>query len=103
MDNGDCNIHLVEECPCDNKKELLIRERYNIDNNECVNTRKAHRTIEDKRQTSREQYRKKRAKISLQSKERYRFKKVKSISINARLRVTGYISAAHPSHIYRYI
>ena len=77
MDNGDCNIHLVEECPCDNKKELLIRERYYIDNNECVNIRKAHRTIEDKRQTSREQYRKKRDKISLQSKERYRFKKVK--------------------------
>lgn len=76
IDNGDYNIHLVEECPCDNKKDLLVRERFYIDNNPCVNIRKAHRTIEDIRQTSREQYHKNRDKISLQSKERYRLKKL---------------------------
>ena len=76
MDNGDYNIHLVEECPCDNKKDLLIRERFYIDNNPCVNIRKAHRTIEDIRSSSRERYHKNRDKISLQSKERYRLKKL---------------------------
>ena len=76
MDNGDYNIHLVEECPCDNKKDLLIRERFYIDNNPCVNIRKAHRTIEDIRSSSRERYHKNRDKISLKSKERYRLKKL---------------------------
>ena len=76
MDNADYNLHLVEECPCDNKKDLLIRERFYIDNNPCVNIRKAHRTIEDIRSSSRERYHKNRDKISLQSKERYRLKKL---------------------------
>tara|TARA_R110000823_G_scaffold107922_1_gene226951 strand:+ start:205 stop:603 length:399 start_codon:yes stop_codon:yes gene_type:complete len=76
MDNADYNIHLVEEYPCDNKKDLLIRERFYIDNNPCVNIRKAHRTIEDIRSSSRERYHKNRDKISLKSKERYRLKKL---------------------------
>jgi len=30
-------IYLVEEFPCDNKEQLLSRERYYIENNECCN------------------------------------------------------------------
>lgn len=33
----DVEIILVEEFPCDNKEQLLMRERYYIENNKCVN------------------------------------------------------------------
>lgn len=35
--SGECKIYLVEEFPCETREELLKRERYWIDNNECVN------------------------------------------------------------------
>ena len=35
--SGECKIYLVEEFPCETRKELLKRERYWIENNECVN------------------------------------------------------------------
>jgi hypothetical protein len=37
LKNGDYVIVLVENYPCNNKDELLARERYYIENNECVN------------------------------------------------------------------
>jgi hypothetical protein len=33
----DCEIVLVENCPCVNKDELLAKERYYITNFKCVN------------------------------------------------------------------
>tara|TARA_R110000824_G_C14824064_1_gene637082 strand:- start:38 stop:493 length:456 start_codon:yes stop_codon:yes gene_type:complete len=33
----DCKIELIEDFPCHSKKELLWRERFFIDNSECVN------------------------------------------------------------------
>ena len=34
---GDVNISLIEEFPCDTKEDLLRRERYWIDKLDCVN------------------------------------------------------------------
>jgi len=35
--NGDFNIILIENYPCNSKKELTARERYFIENNKCIN------------------------------------------------------------------
>jgi hypothetical protein len=35
--NGDFNIILLEECPCENKEQLLAREQYWKDKMKCVN------------------------------------------------------------------
>ena len=37
IEHGNAKIYLVEEFPCNNKMELLKRERYHIEQNECVN------------------------------------------------------------------
>ena len=38
----DCKIILVENFPCNSIYELLAREQYHIENNECVNKYKAY-------------------------------------------------------------
>lgn len=40
IDNGEYEVVLVENYPCNCKKELLMRERYYVENNECVNKNK---------------------------------------------------------------
>ena len=35
--NNDFKIELIEYYPCKNKQELLWRERYYIENNDCIN------------------------------------------------------------------
>jgi len=37
IDRGNWDIVLVEHFPCNSKEELLMRERYYVDNNECIN------------------------------------------------------------------
>ena len=37
IDGNNSEIVLVEDYPCETKEELLWRERYYIENNECVN------------------------------------------------------------------
>jgi hypothetical protein len=37
IDDGSHDIVLVEWCECDSRKELHARERYHIENNECIN------------------------------------------------------------------
>ena len=43
----NCPIELVEDYPCQTKKELLIREDWYMDNNDCINENAAHRTKEE--------------------------------------------------------
>ena len=47
-------IVLVEKFPCKDKIELLQRERYYIENNECVNKRIPNRTKKDMKQRAKE-------------------------------------------------
>jgi len=44
IDRGNYSIVLVEEYPCENKEQLCRRERYYIENNECVNKQVPTRT-----------------------------------------------------------
>ena len=37
LELGDAKIILVEDFPCERKEQLLSRERYYIENNDCVN------------------------------------------------------------------
>ena len=37
LENGNCDIILLESVPCASKDELHARERFYIENNECVN------------------------------------------------------------------
>ena len=37
INNGDYNIILIENYPCESKEQLELRERYFIKNNECIN------------------------------------------------------------------
>ncbi len=43
-------IFLVEDYPCERKEQLLMRERYYIDNNECCNKLNCIRTEEEKQE-----------------------------------------------------
>ena len=44
FEKGQPRIELVEEYPCSSKRELLVRERFYIENNECVNIKIPSRT-----------------------------------------------------------
>ena len=41
----DCKIFLVENYPCENKEQLLKRERFFVENNSCVNKQMPGRSI----------------------------------------------------------
>jgi hypothetical protein len=48
LENNNYQIVLVEKCPCNDKMELQQRERFYIENNECVNKVIPNRTEEEK-------------------------------------------------------
>ena len=39
IEKGDVDIFLIENYPCNNKEELHARERFHIENNNCINIR----------------------------------------------------------------
>jgi len=47
FENNDYVIVLVELFPCDSKDELFMRERFYIENNECVNKKRPILTIQE--------------------------------------------------------
>ena len=55
LDAIDCNICLVELYPCNSREELLMRERFYIENNECVNKVCPIRTTEELKQKKKEE------------------------------------------------
>ncbi len=56
--NGDYNILLIENYPCNSKDELRARERFYIENNECVNRLKPGRTKKEYYQDNKEHIKK---------------------------------------------
>tara|TARA_R110000782_G_C14549428_1_gene384778 strand:- start:47 stop:496 length:450 start_codon:yes stop_codon:yes gene_type:complete len=48
LKNDDFDIELIENHPCNTKRELEIREQYFMDKLDCVNLQKAYRTREDR-------------------------------------------------------
>ena len=50
LENGDYSIILLEKCPCNDRMELLKRERHYIETNECVNKLIPSRTKKEYRE-----------------------------------------------------
>ena len=67
IDKGDAIIELVEEYSCESKQELLLREKWWIENNDCINLRfPIHTTteyIELKKQQSKSYYERNKEKM----------------------------------------
>jgi hypothetical protein len=67
LENNDYSIVLLEEYPCETKDQLLSRERYYIENNDCVNkvipSRTAKEYYQDNRDKIKEYYQDNRDKI----------------------------------------
>jgi hypothetical protein len=68
LENNNYSIILLEEYPCETKEQLLARERYYIENNECVNKVIPTR---NKNERSKEYYQENKEKISKQHKDYY--------------------------------
>jgi hypothetical protein len=47
LENNNCSIVLLEDYPCERKDQLLARERFYIENNQCVNKVIPTRTIKE--------------------------------------------------------
>jgi hypothetical protein len=54
FENNNYNIFLVENFPCNSKDELLSRERFYIENNECVNKCIPTRTDKEWKESNKE-------------------------------------------------
>jgi hypothetical protein len=54
LENEDYDIILIESVKCENKDELIARERYFIESMECVNKRVEGRTIKEYRDLHKE-------------------------------------------------
>ena len=69
------DIVLVEEYPCDNKMQLLRRERYYIENNDCVNKQVPTRTQKEYRADNRNRINARKREHYLENKERINLSK----------------------------
>ena len=54
LKNGDYSYSLVEEVECDSKLILHQRERYYIENNDCINKNIPSRTLEEYREANKD-------------------------------------------------
>lgn len=76
IQRGNFDIILIEKYPCDSKYELEKRERYYIENNDCVNKNVPTRTTKEKRKAEPEKYKeidkKFNKKKSEKNKEKYK-------------------------------
>jgi hypothetical protein len=60
IENGDYDIFLIEDCPCDTREQLMRRERYWIEQTECVNRCIPTRTNKEYREANADRYREQR-------------------------------------------
>jgi hypothetical protein len=60
LERGDYYINLIEECPCENKEQLLKKEREWYDKIEggCVNKNRPYRTYEESKEDRLKSYHK---------------------------------------------
>ena len=69
FENGDYDIILVEKYPCKDRMELYQRERYYIENNECVNKIIPTRTEKEWREDNAEKIKEDKKEYYLENKE----------------------------------
>jgi len=85
INNQNYIINLLEEYPCNSKKELLFRERYFIENNECVNKKVPIREKKEQKELDKK-YRENNKENELKRNKIYRESKSNKDKINARRR-----------------
>ena len=92
INNGDYDIILVENYPCESKEQLESREAYYIINNNCVNiqipgrTRKEYQQTERYKLWSKENRKNNKDKISKLKKEYYQQNKQKKLEYQKNLK-----------------
>ena len=47
LEDDECQITLIEDCPCERKEQLLMRERFWIENMSCINITHPLRTSQE--------------------------------------------------------
>ena len=67
---GDWDMFLVEKCPCDSKDELRMRERYYIENHDCINKHRAIISAAELKELKRQSYERNKEDISKREKEK---------------------------------
>jgi len=53
ISRGDYYINLLEDCPCENKEQLVKKEREWYDKLACVNIRRPYASIEERKEDQR--------------------------------------------------
>ena len=69
IEYGNYEIILVENCPCNTRDELYMRERFYIENQECINMVNPIRFKEDNMQYNKKYYQENQEKRKLQRKK----------------------------------
>ena len=82
IEAGDAEIILVEKYPCNDKIELKARERWYIENNDCLNKNVPNRTAKERYQDNKE-------KVLEQQKEYYQDNKEKILKQKKEYRQTN--------------
>ena len=54
LKSGDYQITLIEDCPCERKEQLLMRERFWIENTPCINITHPLRTSQEHHRDNKE-------------------------------------------------
>ena len=72
-------IYLVEKTPCECKEELLKRERFFIENNDCINRRLPSRTDKEYREDNKEEIKESHKKYRDEHKEIIKMKRKEKI------------------------
>jgi len=70
IERGNWDMVLVEYFPCNTKEELLMRERFYIDNNECINKQRPIISKEEHKELANKSYMKRRETALEKQKEK---------------------------------
>ena len=71
LKNNDYKIELLEDCEIKTKEELLARERFFIENNDCLNNNIPGRTDKEYKQYQKEYYNDNKDKINIKKNEKF--------------------------------
>ena len=86
----NCNIELIENYPCDNKKVLELREAYFIRNNNCYNKYIPGRTLKEYYEVNKKKIKEDQKKYYENNKEKYKDTKKKYYEDNKEVRKKYY-------------
>lgn len=80
INNGDYDIILIENYPCESKEQLETRERHYIENNKCINKNIPGRNMKEWREDNKDNIRKYHKEWREDNKEKLKLKREYQIS-----------------------